>query len=80
MPYTSVSGPDKRQFGLGSHAIPVMIALAYLVDSIEAEMTLLRTATTIMTACYVLYIGVAALRSFIEYRQGKTGKSKSDKQ
>ena len=55
MPYTSLSKSDRNRFGLKSHLIPSIIALAYLVDSIEIsstdEMSLLRIFTMIMSAC-----------------------------
>lgn len=62
MPYTSVSKADKNRFGLKSHTVPMIIAIAYLVDSIEAEMTLLRMATLILDACYVISIFVAMIQ------------------
>lgn len=62
MPYTSVSKSDKNRFGLRSHAVPMIIAFAYLVDSIEAEMTLLRGVTLILAVCYIITMAVAIIR------------------
>ena len=67
MPYTSVSKTDKNRFGLKSHLIPSIIALAYLLDSIEVnmmgEMTMLRMFTMILSACYVISIIVAVIQT-----------------
>lgn len=74
MPYTSVSKSDRKRFGLKSHAIPMIIAVAYLVDSIKAEMTLLRTATLILAVCYIVTICVA----IVQHIQEKHGNSSED--
>lgn len=77
MPYTSVSKTDRNRFGLRSHTIPTIIAIAYMVDSIEAEMTLLRVATLILAAYYVVTICVAAVQR-IRHRHDSDSASISD--
>lgn len=66
VPYTSLSKSDKNRFGLKSHLIPSIIALAYLIDSIEVnkygEMTMLRIFTMILTACYLISIITAVVQ------------------
>lgn len=77
MPYTSVSKSDKNRFGLKSHTVPMIIAIAYMVDSIEAEMTLLRVATLILAAYYVITICVAIVQR-IRNRHGEGAASVKD--
>ena len=66
VPYTSLSKSEKSRFGLKSHLIPSIIALAYLVDSIEVntygEMTMLRIFTMVLTACYLISIITAVVQ------------------
>lgn len=71
MPYTSMSRQDRNRFGLKSHVIPMIIAIAYLVDSIEAEITMLRLFTLILAACYVVSIVVAIAQTMHERHKAR---------
>lgn len=75
MPYTSLSKSDRNRFGLKSHLIPSIIALAYLVDSIEisssGEMTMLRMVTMVMSACYLITMIVAGIQEIHARRMRK---------
>lgn len=75
MPYTSLSKSDKNRFGLKSHLIPSIIALAYLVDSIEisssGEMTTLRMFTMILSACYLITIVTSVIQEMHMRRMRK---------
>lgn len=75
VPYTSLSKSDRNRFGLKSHLIPSIIALAYLVDSIEisstGEMSLLRIFTMIMSACYLISMVIAVAQETHDRRARK---------
>lgn len=62
------------RFGLRSHGVPLIIAIAYLVDSIDTKMTLLRIMTLILAAIYVAVIvvsGIQMIREKLEIRRSK---------
>ncbi|MGN0741067.1 MAG: hypothetical protein ACI4L8_00355 [Candidatus Fimadaptatus sp.] len=81
MPYTSMSRQDRNRFGLKSHVIPMIIAIAYLVDSIEAEITMLRLFTLILAACYVVSVMVAVVQELHERHKARaaSGANTSDR-
>ena len=62
---------SKDRFGLRSHAVPVIIAIAYLVESGEAKMSLLRIMTTILAACYIAVMVYSGIRMLIEIRNNR---------
>jgi hypothetical protein len=79
MSYTSMTKSDKERYGLKSHAIPTIIAIAYLVDSIEAEMSLLRMFTLLLAGFYVASIATAVVRRMHERHVArKQGADKSE--
>ena len=53
---------------LKTHAVPYIIALAYLTDSIGQHMNPLRFITLILTVCYVCTITYCVLRLLISRR------------